>query len=111
MENLITEEFIDETIELAKEIQSPRRNSGANPFAERMGPILNFPESKFFLIRLIDVAFRSTNFDRISTYILRLFHSTEAYKPLFSVTESILVMVSGYGCLSLWFVNSGSEVL
>lgn len=91
MGNSITKEFINKTIELAKEIQAPRKNSSANPFAERMGPILNFPESKFFLIRLMDVAFRSSNFDRISTYILRLFHSTEAYKPLFSKTESVLV--------------------
>lgn len=91
MGNQITQELIDETIQLAKEIQAPRRDTGANPFAERMAPILDFPESKHFLIRLMDVAFRSHNFDRVSAYVLRLFNSTDAHKPLFNTTESILV--------------------
>lgn len=91
MGNLITEEFINQSIELAKEIQTPKNKSGDDPFADKLGPILDFPESKHFLIRLMDVAFRSHNVDRISQYVLNLFNSTEAYKPLFSPTESILV--------------------
>lgn len=91
MGNQITQQLIDETIQLAKEIQAPRRETGANPFADRMAPILDFPESKHFLIRLMDVAFRSHNFDRVSAYVLRLFNSTDAHKPLFNTTESILV--------------------
>ncbi len=88
---MINQEQINKVIELAKEIQSPRLASGKNPFAERMAPILDFPESKHFLIRLMDVAFRSHNFDRISAYVLRLFNSTNAHKPLFNTTESIMV--------------------
>lgn len=87
----ISDKQIQESIQIAKQLQKPRSSSGANPFAERMAPILNFPESKHFLIRLMDVAFRSHNYDRISVYVLRLFNSTNAHKPLFSSTESILV--------------------
>lgn len=87
----ITKELVEQTIQLSKEIQSPRIKSGANPFAERMAPILDFPESKHFLIRLMDVAFRSHNYDRVSAYVLRLFNSTNAYKPLFKNSESILI--------------------
>ena len=91
MGNQVTKQLIEETIQLAKEIQLPSSKSGSNPFAERMAPILDFPESKHFLIRLMDVAFRSHNFDRVSAYVLRLFNSTDAHKPLFNTSESILV--------------------
>ena len=82
---------INEMIELAKAIQTSSGVSSSNPFSDRMAPIIHSPESKHFLIRLMDVAFRSHNFDRISTYIVRLFNSTDAHKQLFNVSESILV--------------------
>lgn len=87
----ISEKQIQDSIQLAKELQKPRNKAESNPFADRMAPILNSPESKHFLIRLMDVAFRSHNYDRISAYVLRLFNSTDAHKPLFSSSESILV--------------------
>ena len=65
MANKITDELINETIELAKEIQLPNKNHGTNPFSDRLGPLLDAPESKHFLIKLMDVAFRSNNFVRI----------------------------------------------
>ena len=82
---------IDEMIELAKAIQTSSGVSSSNPFADRMATIIQSPESKHFLIRLMDVAFRSHNFDRVSTYIVRLFNSTNAHKQLFNISESILV--------------------
>ncbi len=91
MKDIVTSDLINETIKLAEEIQKHNKESKANPFSDRIAPILNFPESKYFLIRLMDVAFRSHNYDRISAYVLRLFNSTDAHKPLFSGTESILV--------------------
>ena len=91
MANKITDELIDQTIELAKEIQ--RKNSRRNPdvFADRLAALLEAPESKVFLIKLMDVAFRSNNFDRISDYVIYLFNSTDAHKKLFNPSESILV--------------------
>ena len=69
----ITDELIDQTIELAKEIQQPNKDYGSNPFSDRIAPLLDSPESKNFLIKLMDVAVRSNNFDRISNYIFNLF--------------------------------------
>jgi len=91
MVNKITDELINETIELAKEIQLPNKNHGTNPFSDRLGPLLDAPESKHFLIKLMDVAFRSNDFDRISNYVFNLFNSTNAHKNLFNPSESILV--------------------
>lgn len=91
MSNNIDQKFIESTIELAKTIQGERKKSESNPFADRMGPILDSPDSKHFLIRMMDVAFRSHNFDRISAYVMRLFNSTDAHKPLFSGSERIMV--------------------
>lgn len=88
---IISEKQIQDSIQLAKQLQQPRSSSENNPFSDRMAPILNSPDSKHFLIRLMDVAFRSHNYDRISAYVLRLFNSTDAHKPLFSSSESILV--------------------
>ncbi|MFL2582448.1 MAG: proline dehydrogenase family protein [Flavobacteriales bacterium] len=91
MANKITDELINDTIELAKEIQQPNKDYGSNPFSDRIAPLLDAPESKNFLIKLMDVAFRSNNFDRISNYIFDLFNSTNAHKNVFSPSESILV--------------------
>ncbi len=48
MANKITDELINETIELAKEIQLPNKNHVTNPFSDRLGPLLDAPESKHF---------------------------------------------------------------
>ena len=64
---------IDEMIELAKAIKTSSGVSSSNPFADRMATIIQSPESKHFLIRLMDVAFRSHNFDRVSRTIEVLF--------------------------------------
>jgi len=45
---MINQEQINEVIELAKEIQSPRLVSGKNPFAERMAPILDSQKASTF---------------------------------------------------------------
>ncbi len=91
MANKITNVLINETIELAKEIVLPNKNHADDPFSDRIAPLLDAPESKHFLIKLMDVAFRSSNFDRISNYVFDLFKSTNAHENLFSPPESILV--------------------
>ena len=87
----ITDEIINQTIELAKEIQQKNSRRKPDVFADRLAPLLEAPESKVFLIKLMDVAFRSNNFDRISNYVIYLFNSTDAHKNLFNPSENILV--------------------
>ena len=84
-------QHIEEIIKLAKELQTPRSKSPPNPFADRLAPLLKNTESKFFLIRLMDIAFRSSNHDKISDFVLKIFNSTNAHKDLFSNAETILV--------------------
>lgn len=82
---------IDQVIQAAEQLQKPRRKAPVNPFAKRLGPIINSPEGKIFLIRLMDVAFRSKDYSRVATYVHRLFKSTVAHKNLFSTQEKALV--------------------
>ncbi|MFL1011387.1 proline dehydrogenase family protein [Flavisericum labens] len=82
---------IDKVLNIAVGLQKPRRKSPPNPFGKRIGPIIKSPKGKIFLIRLMDVAFRSKNYSRISTYVHRLFKSTDAHKKLFNTQEKALV--------------------
>lgn len=82
---------IDKVLNIAVNLQKPRRKAPPNPFGKRIGPIIKSPEGKIFLIRLMDVAFRSKNYSRVSTYIHRLFKSTEVHKKLFNTQERALV--------------------
>ncbi len=91
MSNKLNQQNIEEIIKLAKEIQNPRANAPSNPFADRLAPLLNNTESKSFLIRLMDIAFRSSDYNKISDFVLKIFNSTNAYKELFSNAETILV--------------------
>ena len=65
----LSKQHIEEIIKLAKELQTPRSKSPSNPFADRLAPLLENTESKFFLIRLMDIAFRSSNYDKISEFV------------------------------------------
>ncbi|UKM64504.1 proline dehydrogenase family protein [Flavobacteriaceae bacterium GSB9] len=82
---------IDKVLNIAVGLQKPRRKAPQNPFGKRIGPIIKSPKGKIFLIRLMDVAFRSKNYSRISTYVHRLFKSTDAHKKLFNTQEKALV--------------------
>ena len=87
----ITKEIINQTIELAEEIQHKNSEGNADIFADRLAPLLEYPDSKVFLIKLMDVAFRSNNFDKISNYVIFLFNSTDAHEKLFNATEKVLI--------------------
>ncbi|WP_236980944.1 proline dehydrogenase family protein [Membranihabitans maritimus] len=91
MASNFSKEQISKSLDIAKELQESRKKSKANPFAERMRPIIQSPESKHFLIRLMDVAFRSTNYDRVAAFVVRLFNSTDSYNNLFTGSEKVMV--------------------
>ncbi|MDW7692842.1 bifunctional proline dehydrogenase/L-glutamate gamma-semialdehyde dehydrogenase [Flammeovirgaceae bacterium SG7u.111] len=82
---------IDQVLKTAVGLQKPRRKAPPNPFGKRIGPIIKSPEGKIFLIRLMDVAFRTKNYSRVSSYVYRLFKSTDAHQKLFSTQEKVLV--------------------
>lgn len=87
----LTTKQIDSVLKVAENLQKPRRKAPDNPFAKRIGPIIKSPKGKIFLIRLMDVAFRSKNYSRVSTYVHRLFKSTDAHKKLFNTQEKAMV--------------------
>lgn len=91
MNKEITKKHIDSTLELAQELQKAVSNAKDNIFVERIGPIVEAPKSKNFLIKLMDVAFRSSNYKRVSKYVMQLFKKPENYKGLFKWHEKILV--------------------
>ncbi|WP_159023074.1 bifunctional proline dehydrogenase/L-glutamate gamma-semialdehyde dehydrogenase [Formosa sp. L2A11] len=82
---------IDQVLQTAKELQKPRRKAPTNPFAKRLGAIIKSAEGKIFLIKLLDIAFRSKNYARIGTFVHSLFKSSDAYEDLFSTQERGLV--------------------
>ncbi len=82
---------IEEIIKLAEELQTPRTQAPSNPFADRMAPLLKNEDSKFFLIKLMDIAFRSNNYDKISNFVVKLFNSTNAHERLFNTAEAAMV--------------------
>jgi len=84
-------QMIEEGILLAEKIVKANESAPQNPFSERMGAIIKSPESKHFLIRMMDVAFRSENYSRISVYVMRLFSISKGYHVLFSGFENLLV--------------------
>ncbi len=91
--NMLKDNQIQATIELAKKLHGASNPVEKNEFAERIEPILQSPESKHFLIKLMDVAFRSGNYQRVSDYVINLFDSTDSHKGLFNSFESLLVSI------------------
>ena len=91
MNKQITQKHIDKTLQLAEELQNAVSNAKDNLFVERIGPIVETPKSKNFLIKLMDVAFRSSNYKRVSKYVMQLFKKPENYKGLFKWHEKVLV--------------------
>jgi len=82
---------IEKVIQTAEDLQKVRRNAPANPFSKRLGAIISSPEGKVFLIKMLDVAFRSKNYARIATYMQQLLKSSNSYQKLFSSQERVLV--------------------
>jgi RHH-type proline utilization regulon transcriptional repressor/proline dehydrogenase/delta 1-pyrroline-5-carboxylate dehydrogenase len=93
MNKMITQEFIDNHIALAESIVKSNENAEKSDFSERMGGILKNPDSKHFLIKMMDVAFRSKNYSKISDYVIALFRTDDSASSLFSFFEKILVFL------------------
>ncbi len=87
----LSSQQIDRILLLAEKLQNPRRKAPSSAFAKRIEPIIKSPEGKNFLIRLMDVAFRSKNYGRISAYVLNLFKNDTAYEQLFNSGEKTLI--------------------
>ena len=87
----VNQQLIEEGISLAEKIVKSNESAPQNPFSVRMGAIIKSPKSKNFLIRMMDVAFRSTNYSKVSDYIMRLFRNEKGYEVLFSGFENMLV--------------------
>jgi len=93
MNKKVTEEHLNKTLELARGLQKGVSTAKDNIFVERIGPIVNAPKSKIFLIRLMDVAFRSSDYKKVSKYISKLLKKPENYKGLFKWYEKILINI------------------
>ncbi|SOE22539.1 L-proline dehydrogenase /delta-1-pyrroline-5-carboxylate dehydrogenase [Spirosomataceae bacterium TFI 002] len=85
---IISEKEVAKGLETAKLLHDS--DAAPNLFTQRMGPIVDAPESKNFLIKLMDVAFRSSKPKRVSDYVLDLINSSN-YQGLFTKFESLLV--------------------
>ncbi|ALJ04059.1 hypothetical protein APS56_02310 [Pseudalgibacter alginicilyticus] len=87
----ITKKQLQEILNLARKLQEPQQKARPNLFSKRIGPIIEKPKSKTFLIRMMDTAFRSSDYNRISKYITNLLNSNEESLAIFSHTEKILI--------------------
>ncbi|GAA5219803.1 proline dehydrogenase family protein [Membranihabitans marinus] len=87
----VTKSMIDQSISLTKDLLLSSKPIRRNGFTERMKPLLQSSEAKHFAIRLMDVAFRSKNEQRIADYILQLLNNSSRYQALFSTGERFLV--------------------
>ena len=76
---------------IAEELQQTKIKEEENPFAKRLRSIMDNPNGKVFLIRMLDVVFRTKNYARIAIYIQRLFKSSTSYQKLLSSQEKVLV--------------------
>ena len=93
MNKKVTEEHVNRTLELAGKLQKGVSTAKDNTFVDRIGPIVDKPKSKIFLIRLMDVAFRSSDYKKVSKYISRLLKKPQNYKGLFKWYEKILINI------------------
>lgn len=87
----LSSEQIDQVLKMAQELQQPSKKSPANPFAKRLGAIIKSSEGKIFLIKLLDVAFRSKDYDRVGSFVHSLFKNNDAHEDLFNTQERGLV--------------------
>ena len=88
----IDEILIDKCIQLARTLQQPQESVKPNLFSLRIGPILEYPEAKTFLIRLMDTSFRSSNTRRISRYVYQLLCRNKVSLLIFNRYEKALIM-------------------
>ena len=78
-------------IQLAEKLLKQQSNSSKNPFASRLKTIIAVPESKHFLIQMMDVAFRSKNYKKVAEHVIYLLKSHKNYEVLFTPIENVLL--------------------
>ena len=93
MKEVLTPEFIEDHLTLAESIVKSNENEPKSAFSDRMGSILKYPESKHFLIKMMDVAFRSKNYSKISNYTIDLFRKDRSADSLFTSFEKSLIFL------------------
>ena len=78
-------------IQLAEKLLKQQSTSSKNPFASRLKTIIEVPESKHFLIQMMDVAFRSKNYKKVAEHVIYLLKSHKNYEVLFTPIENVLL--------------------
>jgi len=82
---------IEKALKLAEKLQSNKTTNAKNPFADRLKIIIEVPESKHFLMKMMDVSFRSKNYKRIADHVIHLLKTHKNYEPLFTTIENLLL--------------------
>lgn len=72
------------SIALAEKLLKTTTVTEKNPFSNRLKTIVEIPESKFFLIQMMDVAFRSKNYKKVADHIIYLLKHHQNYQALFT---------------------------
>ncbi|WP_139957187.1 proline dehydrogenase family protein [Flavicella sediminum] len=87
----VNTEQLEKSIELAQILQKPQEQAKSNLFSKRIGPLIESPKSKVFLIRLMDASFRSKNRKRIASFVLSILKRNSNYTKVFNQKELILI--------------------
>ncbi|GGF81417.1 proline dehydrogenase family protein [Wenyingzhuangia marina] len=85
------EKQIQNTLRLAEKLQTNQTTTAKNPFADRLKTIIEVPESKHFLIQMMDVAFRSKNYKKVADHVIHLLKTHKNYQALFTPLENLLL--------------------
>lgn len=81
----------EDALKLAEKLQTNQTTTVKNPFADRLKIIIEVPESKHFLIQMMDVAFRSKNYKKVAGHVIYLLKTHKNYQALFTPIENILL--------------------
>ena len=84
---------IKEVMALATDLVQSQKTTQKDVFAKRMAPIINYPQAKIFLIKLMDTSFRSAKTERIARYIKKLTTGAGDNKIVFNPFERLLLGV------------------
>jgi RHH-type proline utilization regulon transcriptional repressor/proline dehydrogenase/delta 1-pyrroline-5-carboxylate dehydrogenase len=87
----VTKTQLEKSSLLARKLQEPQQNAKPNIFSKRIGPIIEAPEAKTFLIRMMDTSFRSSNYSRISNYVTNLLNTNKDSYSIFNGLEKVLI--------------------
>lgn len=87
----ITKNQLQKSLLLARKLQESQQHTKPNLFSKRIGPIIEYPKAKTFLIRMMDTSFRSTNYNRISDYVNNLLKKNKNSSPIFNAFEKVLI--------------------